>query len=318
MRILMMGTGGFAVPTFRDLVASAHEVPAVVTRPTRPASGKKAPPPNPMLEAAQELGIAVEAPESINSEEGLGIVAKYHPDLLVVCDYGQILSSACLSIPKLGGINLHGSLLPKYRGAAPVQWAVYNGDAETGSTVIHMTPKLDGGPILAKFVTPIDPDENALELEQRLAQQGVAAVQEAIAILESWDGQAVIGQPQDAAQVTKAPRLKKQDGLIDWQRSGRQIYDQLRAFTPWPGVFTNWQRSPGKELRLIVAEAQPSDSSTGAAPAGSVVAADANGMLVACGSGSLRITKLQPAGKRVLAVEEFLRGYPIQPGDQLA
>src|SRR5689334_6343309 len=252
MRIAVLGTGPFAVPMFAALLDSRHEVKALITRPTPPPKGRDQSPPNPMRDLAEVRGLSVHAPESIDAEEGLEILRKLTPDLLVVCDYGQILSPSALSIAPLGGINLHGSLLPKYRGAAPIHWALLNGERETGVSVIHMTPRLDGGPILATRSTMIPSHETHPELETRLAQLGIEPVHEAIERLEKWDRQSPIGSPQDRAQATKAPRLKKEDGAVDWTRSAEQIRNQVRAMKPWPGTFTFWRRPGHEALRILI------------------------------------------------------------------
>ena len=163
-------------------------------------------------------------------------------DLLVVCDFGQILSSQALSVARLGGINLHGSLLPKYRGAAPVNRAIWNGEEETGVTVLHMTPRLDAGPSLGRKSTAILPDENAGQLEQRLSKLGVDAVAESLTLLQQWDGTSPIGQVQDPGLATNSPRLSKADGRVDWTQSAQRISNQVRALNPWPGTFTAWRR----------------------------------------------------------------------------
>ena len=163
MRIIMMGTGGFAVPTFISLLESRHTVLALVTRPPKPLRGKRRAPVNPALEVAQSRGLSVLMPENVNSEQARIDIGAFQSDLLMVCDYGQILSPDVLQLPRLGGINLHGSLLPKYRGAAPVNWAMYNGDAETGVSIIHMTPGLDAGPCLSQRRTAIEPNETAID-----------------------------------------------------------------------------------------------------------------------------------------------------------
>lgn len=316
MRIVMMGTGPFAVPTFQALLASGHAVVGLVTRPTPPVKGRGPAPVNPMRQAAEAGGVAVFDPPSVNSTEAHSQLAAWQADLFVVCDYGQILSSATLGLARCGGINLHGSLLPRYRGAAPVHWAIFHGDQETGVSVIHMTPQLDGGPILQLVRTPIGPDETTGELEPRLAELGVAAVVAAIGQLEHWDGVTRLGERQDASLASRAPRLTKAHGLVDWKRSARQIRDQVRAFQPWPGTYTHWHTPKGESLRLIldrVVEIVPGSI----AGAGQVVRASAGQLWVATGDGWLGIQRLQPAGKRVLEVDEFLRGYPVQVGQSL-
>jgi methionyl-tRNA formyltransferase len=333
----MLGTGPFAVPTFAALLDAGHEVPALVTRPRAPGGrapgtptgsidrvpgrGREKGPLNPMRDLAESRGIPVLAPESINTPQARQQLAELKPELLVVCDYGQILSSESLAVAPLGGINLHGSLLPKYRGAAPVHWAILSGDAETGVTVIHMTPRLDGGPILAVRTTPIGAEETMPELECRLSKLGIEAVLEAIAKLQGWDRSSPLGMPQDPKLATKSPRLTKQDGAVDWTRSAEQIRNQVRALTPWPGTFTNWRRSSGEPMRLILVQVrivghpQPRVDGMRSEP-GKVLVSDGKQIIVATGDGALAIEKLQPAGKRVMDASEFLRGYAVRAGDR--
>ncbi len=318
MRIIMMGTGPFAVPTFESLLESQHDVVVLVTRPTPPVRSRGKAPRNPMREVAEARGIEVLSPDNVNAEAARKQLASLRPDLYVVCDYGQILSPATLSIPPLGGINLHGSLLPKYRGAAPVHWAILNGDEETGITVIHMTPKLDGGPVLTLRSTPIGRSETTEELEPRLALLGVEAVHEAIALLAAWDRSSPLGTLQDAALACRAPRLNKSDGAVDWSLSATRIYNKFRALKPWPGTFTHWLRADGEPLRLLlddIAIVEGTDCET--ASTGSVLVSDGTRLEVATGDGILSLLKVQPAGKRVMAIDEFLRGYPIPVGDRL-
>src|SRR5690242_5642003 len=239
MRIVMMGTGPFAAPTFRALYDTPHEVLALVTQPVRTQPGRRELPPSPMRLVAQEHGTPILDPESINTDEMRAKLAEFRPDLFIVADYGQILSAETLAVAPLGGINLHGSLLPKYRGAAPINWAIYHGEEETGVTVIHITPRVDAGPCLAKAATPIDPDENAAELEARLAVLGAPLILQAIDDLQAGRASAI---PQDKSQATRAPRLKKSDGEIDWSRPAQAIKNQVRALEPWPKAFTTWPR----------------------------------------------------------------------------
>jgi methionyl-tRNA formyltransferase len=250
-------------------------------------------------------------PETVNCDEARAKLAALAPDLLVVCDYGEILQPETLGVPRLGGINLHGSLLPKYRGAAPVPWAILNGDTETGNTVIQMTPGLDAGPALGVEQIAIGPDETAGELEARMAERGAALVLKVVDQLEAGTAQPL---PQNKSLATKAPRLVKGNGFIDWTRSALEIKNQVRALQPWPRAFTHWQRGENEPLRLIVHRVAL-DAET-PAPPGKIVAADAK-LQVATGKGSLRLEAIQPAGKRVLTAAEFLRGYPLRVGDRL-
>lgn len=317
VRIIMMGTGPFAVPTFESLVATEHDIVVLVTRPLPPMRTRGKPPINPMRDAAGRHNIEVIAPDDVNSDGARTQLAALRPDLFVVCDYGQILSPETLSVTPSGGINLHGSLLPKYRGAAPVQWAVFNGDTETGVTVIHMTPQLDGGPCLVTRSTPIGDDETHAKLESRLAELGVGAVHKAIRILNDWDGTSLVGVPQDQSLASRAPRLKKSDGNIDWTKSAQQIRNQIRAFKPWPGSFTQWQRLKGQPVRMIIEQVSLASDQTAASSPGTIIQIDEIGMHVATGEGVLVIQSLQPAGKRLMDVGAFLRGHELAIGDVL-
>jgi methionyl-tRNA formyltransferase len=309
MRIIMLGTGPFAVPTLRALHASSHEVLLAVSRPPR---GRN-PLPAPVQVAAEELGIPRWLPETVNSDEARERLRELGADLLVVCDYGEILKSPTLEVARLGGINLHGSLLPKYRGAAPVQWAVLNGDAETGSTVIQMTPGLDAGPCIGVDRVSIDPDETAGELEARLSERGAQLILEVLDKIATGTAKPF---EQDQSLATKAPRLEKEQGLIDWSQSSQRIKNQVRALHPWPRAFTHWQRTAGEPLRLIVDRVAIADSSDSSQAPGTVVQTDQR-LAVATGDGFLSLEKIQPAGKRVMSASEFLRGYQIKPGDVL-
>jgi methionyl-tRNA formyltransferase len=238
--------------------------------------------------------------------------------LLVACDYGQILSAGTLAVSPLGGINLHASLLPKYRGAAPINWALYHGDAETGVTVLHMTARLDSGPCLVQCRTPIGFDEDAVQLERRLSEIGVAAVHEALGMIARWDGHSPLGVPQDPQAATKAPRLKKTDGEVDWTRSARQIASQVRALKPWPGTFTTWRRPGAEPIRLILDHVSVvADAACDGQP-GEAVLADKSRLHIATADGRLSLDRVQPAGKRSMAIDEFLRGHSVAVGDQFA
>ena len=313
MRIVVMGTGGFAVPTFKSLVNSDHDVLALITRPPH---GRK-PPPNPMKQAAEAAGVAIEMPASVNSAEAREYLTRLAGHLFVVCDYGQILSAETLALASLGGINLHGSLLPAYRGAAPVNWAIYDGCTETGVTVIHMTPRLDAGPCLVERRLTIGPHETAIELEHRLADIGVEPVNVAIDRLSDWDGESEMGNVQNKARATRAPRLKKTDGNVDWRRSAGDIYNQVRAFKPWPGTYTFWHRPGDAPLRLVLDALQPEglkpDEMT--APPGTVIRAKKE-LVIATGDGTVRVEQLYPSGKRAMDAEAFLRGYCVAVGER--
>jgi methionyl-tRNA formyltransferase len=320
LRLVVMGTGPFAVPLFHRLLATEHAVVAVVTRPDRTAAGRR-PPPNPMREAATAAGIPVIAPDSINSPDAIAALTALAPDLLVVCDYGQILSREALAVAPLGGINLHGSLLPRHRGAAPVQWAILAGDATTGASVIHMTPALDAGNVLAAIETPIGEAETAAELEPRLAELGAGIVPAAIAAVAAAGPGAAVGVPQDKSLVTPAPRLKKADGVVDWSQPAERIERQRRALEPWPRATTFLHSGPAEAagvtarppLRIVLEDVAVA-AGPAAAPAepGRIVAADDSGIVVACGGPSrLLVRRLVPEGRRSMSAAEFLRGHAL-------
>ena len=304
----MMGTGPFAVPSFEALLESDHEIVCLITRPDKVARGRKKAPPNPMREAAEQAGVKVYAPGTINSEEGLSLLDENPADLFVVCDYGQILSKEALGKAKLGGINLHGSLLPKYRGAAPINWALLHGDSVAGITVIHMTPRLDGGPMICLRSLEVGEAEDAVQLEERLSKVGVEAVLEAIEKLESWDGESVIGELQQKELVTKAPRLKKSDGQIDWTCDAMVLFNRVRALKPWPGTFSNLLRDGKDPMRVIIHEVSVCDPAEPSLEPGDGRGTD-KGIVVQCGDRALCVKRIQPAGKREMVSEEFVRGY---------
>jgi methionyl-tRNA formyltransferase len=318
MRVIMLGTGPFAVPTLEAVAGSRHEVLLVVTRPPQ----GRAPTAGPLQQAGEALGLPVWSPATVNAADAQSRFRSLAADLLVVCDYGEILRPETLATTRLGGINLHGSLLPKFRGAAPVQWAVLRGETETGDSVIHMTPGLDAGPILRQKRTRIDADEDAGQLEARLAAMGAELVLQTIDAFEAGTTQAVAQNP---SQVTKAPRLKKEQGVIDWSRAAQEIKNQVRALRPWPRAYTFWHRPGGDPLRLNidrVAVAASSASAVGEGgastvtlPAGTVLDAT-NRLRLACGEGALEILELQPAGRRSMPIADFLRGQRVKVGDR--
>jgi methionyl-tRNA formyltransferase len=316
MRLIMMGTGPFAVPTFRILYERGHDILALVTQPVRSTKGDR-PPPSPMRVVAEAHGTAILDPESINTPEARTVLAALEPELLIVADYGQILSPETLAVAPRGGINLHGSLLPRYRGAAPINWAMYNGDRETGVSVIHMTPRVDAGPVLSQASLTIDPQENAVQLETRLAELGGPLVADTIEQMIRGEAASLV---QDKSLASPARRLRKTDGEVNWSRSATAISNQVRALEPWPRTSTFWHRAKGAPLRLILGRVsvQSAESSPSAdIQPGMVVATDPWGLTVATGDGLLQIEELQPAGKRMQSAAEFLRGYPVASGDRL-
>jgi methionyl-tRNA formyltransferase len=313
MRLLMLGTGPFAVPTFQALYQTRHAMVALVTAPLRTHRGRPVEPISTIRDVAQGHGTPILDSEDVNSSESIMQLAAFAADLLVTCDYGQILSPAALATARQGGVNLHASLLPKYRGAAPINWAIYHGETETGVTVIHMTPEIDAGPCIAQARTAIGPDETAVELETRLAELGARLVCEAIERMEAGSGEPL---PQDPAPGQKAPRPKKADGRIYWSRPAAALKNHVRAMEPWPKTYTYWHRSDGPPVRLILGPLAILENFAANVAPGTVVEASGNRLIIAAGQGAVMPQVLQPAGKRPMPVDEFLRGHRVKLGDR--
>lgn len=305
----MLGTGDFALPTFTHLCETGHQVVALVTQPDRPQGRKQELIPSRIKLAALERNIPVEQPENVNAPDGLAMIRGYTPDLLVTAAYGQILSPELLGIPRLGGINLHGSVLPAYRGAAPVARAIQHGEAESGVTVIRMTPRIDAGGMIAVAKTPIGADETAGELEDRLALLGAPLIAQTIAALEAGTAEVL---PQDKSRVTKAPKLRKEDGQIDWSKPAQAVHNLVRAMQPWPIAFTLWQRPQRDRLRVIVHKTALAE---GQGAPGTVLEATGDTLVVAAREGAVRLITVQIEGKKPMPVADFLRGHHVNSGD---
>ncbi|MEQ1831363.1 MAG: methionyl-tRNA formyltransferase, partial [Pirellula sp.] len=264
MRLILMGTGPFAVPSFQAILADGHEVLHVVTRPCV-AINNRISPASPVRCWATDSGLPIADPASVNDPATIAWLTSLHADLMVVCDYGQILSKTALEATRLGGINLHGSLLPRHRGAAPVQWSILSGDAMAGVSIIHMTPILDGGPVLHQASTQIEPTEDALQLEARLSQLGVNSTLVSLRILagkETLDDCHGLGVTQDKSLTTKAPRLAKEDGELDMRFQVRHLDRLVRALQPWPGTFAHMHFPDGKSMRVIIPKVHPIETAT--------------------------------------------------------
>ncbi|MBD3618586.1 MAG: methionyl-tRNA formyltransferase [Chromatiales bacterium] len=300
LRIAYAGTPDFAVPALKALIDSRHEVVAVYTQPDRPAGRGRKLKAGPVKTVAQAAGIPVEQPVSLREAEAQARLAGYAPDLMVVAAYGLILPQAVLDIPRLGCLNIHGSLLPRWRGAAPIQRAILAGDAETGITIMQMDAGLDTGDMLLKRTVPIVPGQTAQMLHDELAAVGAEALLEAI---EGLLAGRLRPEPQDAAQATYAEKLHKEEAEIDWTQPADVLARRVCAFNPWPVAQT---RRGGEPLRLW--EARAID---GEGPPGRVVAEGPEGIDIACGRGLLRVTRLQLPGGRPLAVRDFLNGRTL-------
>ncbi|MFZ4468054.1 MAG: methionyl-tRNA formyltransferase [Pirellula sp.] len=333
LKLVLMGTGPFAFPSFRQIARSHHTILAVVTKPpVENPSRDKAPPESPILTWARQAELQIVTPASINDPSAIEWLTQLQADLLIVCDYGQILSKEALATASLGGINLHGSLLPRHRGAAPVQWSILAGDPQAGVSVIHMTTKLDAGPVLQQRQTPIQPDESADALEARLSQLGVEPTMLAIETLARGDEQA--GIEQDPELTTKAPRLKKSDGQLDFRYPIAWIDRQIRGLQHWPGVFGNLilsqdNSAQAKSIRTVIHRAKPiaidpakiaelgwtpgqvlwSDS---ALEASLVIEHPKQWVGVVAHDGLLVLEVLQLAGKSAMQAASFVSGYGKQ------
>lgn len=305
MRVVFMGTPAFAVPTLDALVAAGHEVLAVVSQPDRPSGRGRHVQSPPTVERARALGIPVKQPRAVRTGAFPAWIAGLEADVGVVVAYGRILVPAVLAAPRRGCVNVHGSLLPKYRGAAPIQWAVVNGEAETGITTMLMDAGLDTGDMLLKQATPIDPEETAVELADRLALIGASLLVETLARLDQ-----IQPERQDDAAASLAPMLTREHGLLDWARPAGALHDQARGLQPWPGA---WTQLRGEVLKVARTRLRPELG--GGAPG--VVLDPAAGFLVGTGGGVLEILEGQLPGKRVQAGRDLVNGARIQAGERL-
>jgi methionyl-tRNA formyltransferase len=297
LRIAFAGTPQFALPALRVLLASAHRVVGVLTQPDRPAGRGRELRASPIKLLAQEVGLPLAQPASLKSPEGRAALAAWAPDLLVVVAYGLILPPAVLALPRLGCVNIHGSLLPRWRGAAPIQRAILAGDAETGVTIMQLDEGLDTGPMLLERRRPIHSHDTAGDLHDALSELGAAALAEAV---EGLAAGTLKSRPQPADGATYAPKIEKSEARIDWSASASALDRQVRAFNPWPMAETSFAGESLKVLRARVAEQPASDASPG-----TVLGIADDGLRVACGDGVLAVRELQRAGKRPVSARDF-------------
>jgi methionyl-tRNA formyltransferase len=309
LRIVYFGTPGFAVPSLRALIGSRHDVVALVSQPDRPKGRGHHVVPTPTKELALESNVPVLQPTKLRDEAFLRAMAGYRADLGVVAAYGRILPDALLAIPRLGMINVHASLLPKYRGAAPIHRAVMAGDEVTGVTIMRVVAELDAGPMLATSERQIGVNETSVEVERDLAEIGATALLEVVEQLSHGPMEEV---PQDAVRATYAPKIEKAEGPIDWSLSARVIHNRVRGLQPWPMAST----SIGG-LRCLIHRTALTDRVTDA-PAATIVEAAGDVLSIAAGDGSvLQIVSIQPEGRRAMSVREFLSGRTLRPGTPL-
>ena len=310
LKIIFMGTAELSCASLEKL---AHDerffVLAIVTQPDKPKGRELKLTPSPVKILAEKLNLPVLQPLKARDEKFISELRELKPDLMIVVAYGQILPQTLLDVPPHGCLNVHTSLLPKYRGAAPIQWAIADGESETGVTIMKMDAGLDTGPILSTRRTPILPTDDSQVLHDRLAQLGAELLAETI---PNYVAGKISPQPQPSTGSTYAAKIKKEDGKIDWQQPVQKIWNRLRAFTPWPGAFTFLQAEAKPQL-LKIWKAEPVEKSGGA---GEILSADKTGILVGCGQNALRILELQREGGKRLTAEQFLIGHPLKAGQK--
>jgi len=298
MRLIYMGTPEFAVEPLRALVAAGHDIAGVVTRTDKPAGRGRTVAAPPVKRAAQELGLAVFQPKRVRDPEFIEILRTLGPEAIIVAAYGQILPKEILTLPKFGCINIHASLLPAYRGAAPINWAIIRGEQETGNTIMLMDEGMDTGAILTQERIPIGAEDTAGALTEKLATLGAKLIVSALPLLSSGT---ITPVSQDGSKATMAPLLKKGDGLIDWGRSAREIHNRVRGLSPWPGAFSELD---GKIVKIITTGVLD-----GTGEPGLLYEKDKNTLVAGTGSGLLNILSIQPEGKKPMTAGEFMRGH---------
>ncbi len=312
LRIVFMGTAELACPSLAALLAQGQfNLVAVVTQPDKPKGRNLIVQPSPVKQLALQHGLQVLQPEKARNPDFLAALKALKPELIVVAAYGQILPEAILRIPRFGCINVHASLLPKYRGAAPIQWAIFNDETETGITIMKIDAGLDTGDIIAQKATPIYPHDTAQVLHDRLAHMGAELL---VQVIPDYVAGKIEPRPQPKEGATYAPKIQKEHGRIDWSRPARAIWNQVRAFVPWPGAYT-YLSSGTSPILLKIWQVEVVPGTTGSA--GEILSADKTGICVACGKDTLRILELQPQDRRRMTAQEFIAGHKLCPGDRL-
>ena len=298
MKLVYMGTPQFAVLPLLSLIEAGHEVVAVVTRIDKPAGRGRALAAPAVKTAALERGLMVYQPKRVREQEFIETLRLLGPEAIVVAAYGQILPAEILTLPKYGCINIHASLLPRYRGAAPITWAIVQGETETGNTIMQMDQGMDTGAILLQERIPIDPKDTAGTLTEKLSQQGARLITAALPLIASGK---LTPKTQDNSRATLAPLLKKEDGRIDWERGAQEIHNRVRGMSPWPGAYTVLDNKIVKLIETAVAD--------GSSEPGRLLEKGGNALFAGTGSGLLQLLTIQPEGKKPMSAAEFLRGH---------
>jgi methionyl-tRNA formyltransferase len=307
MRLVFLGTPAFAVPTLEAIVQAGHEVAAVLTQPDRPRGRGQNAAASPVKEGAVRLGLTLYQPERVRRPESVEYLRVLGCDAMVVVGYGQIIPQGVIDLAPLGIINVHASLLPKYRGAGPIQWAIVRGETRTGVTTMRINAGLDTGDMLLKAETEIGPNENAIELGQRLAAMGAGLL---VKTLDGLQAGTIVPEKQDDTQATLAPLLKKEDGAIDWVHSVQAIHNRVRGFQPWPGAQTSFRGQPLHLWRTRVFNAGAGNTAPGRL-------VSVKPLVVACGSGALELLEVQLEGRKRISAADFANGQRLTENDIL-
>jgi len=314
MNIVFMGTPAFAVPSLEALIAEGYNVVGVVTQPDRPQGRKKVLTPTPVKEAALRHGLPVLQPHRMRTPEAVEELAALRPDLIVTAAYGQILPKAVLDLPKYGCLNVHGSLLPAYRGGAPIQRSIINGEKETGVTLMYMAEGLDTGDMIEKVVVPIEDEDNSGTMFEKLSLAGAKLLMEQLPLILNGTAKRV---PQNDEEASYASNLSREDERIDWTASSRDIFNRVRGLVPFSGAFTLWNDEVFKIWSVAKPTMTGSASATGVVP-GTVLELSEQGIEVKTGDGSVWLTRVQPAGKKAMEADEFIRGGVMKKGAVLS
>ena len=305
MRVVFIGTPEFSVPTLAGLLEAGHVVALVVTQPDRPSGRGRKRSESPVKTFAVGKNLPVLQSDDVNSPESVETIRGVSPDAVVVIAFGQKLSPALLSLPRLGCFNVHGSLLPSYRGAAPINWAIINGEEDSGVTIIRMAERIDAGEMLANASVNIEPDWTAGDLSEAMSRVGGALM---VDVLEAVENGTARAAAQDVVKVTHARKLTKRDGLVPWRKPARDVHNHIRGMTPWPGAFSFLTGRDCGPTRVVILKSRVAGPAGSFGRPGEILGCDAQGIAVACGDGSVLIEQVKPAGKRAMSADDCWRG----------